>query len=489
MIPLSTLIAIRTDSETPIYRQICQGFIHAITSGFIQRNSKIPGTRILAQQLGIHRNTVVAALEELQAQGWIKIIPSSGAYVSLHLPIVRPDKLQSHLEMRKYPSHTGYSIQENNSIDANVYTRTSLLEINDGLPDERLAPMAALSRAMGNVLLGKRGKLNLSYSPVEGCMELRTALADHLNSSRGFAVTSQDIIITRGTIMALYLSFQVLLKKGDKVIVGELSYRSANMIVNHLGGDLRKVPVDHEGLCIDSIEKICRQTKVRAIYLTPHHHYPTTVTMPPGRRIALLNLAYKYGIAVIEDDYDYDYHYSHRPFLPLASSDPHGMVIYIGSFSKTFSPALRVGYIVAPQNFIAEVAKLRRIIDRQGDNVLEMALAELFKAGEIKNHLRKSLQAYQLRRDLFCKLLQEELSTFIHFDIPEGGMAIWAKFDPLINLPELSIKAKRQGLFLSDGNAFKQSDKTINATRLGFASLDLEEINRAVGLLRKCLLS
>src|SRR5436853_4501774 len=137
------------------------------------------------------------------------------------------------------------------------------------------------------------------------------------------------------------------------------------------------VPVDEEGIDVDAVERVCRRKKIRALYVTSHHHYPTTVTLSASRRMKLLQLAEQYGFIIIEDDYDYEFHYESSPILPLASVDRNGMVVYIGSFSKTLSPGIRVGYIAAPPDLIHELGKVRQIIDAQGDPVLEEVVAEL----------------------------------------------------------------------------------------------------------------
>ena len=148
------------------------------------------------------------------------------------------------------------------------------------------------------------------------------------------------------------------------------------------------------GIDVEAIEKICRKKKIRAVYITSHHHYPTTVTLIASRRIKLLELSEKYGFIIIEDDYDYDFHYLSSPILPLISADQKGMIIYIGTLSKTIAPAIRTGYIVGPPNLLLELARIRQIMDTQGDPIMELALAEMFTNGEIRRHMKKALNEY-----------------------------------------------------------------------------------------------
>jgi GntR family transcriptional regulator/MocR family aminotransferase len=199
--------------------------------------------------------------------------------------------------------------------------------------------------------------------------------------------------------------------------------------------------------------------------------------------VRLLELAQKHGFIIFEDDYDYDFHYQNKPLMPLASADEAGMVLYCGAFSKSISPAIRVGYLVGPENVIEHLAQLRRTIDRQGDSMLENAMAELLQNGVIQRHLRKSLRAYQQRRDFFCGLLNDSLKNYVQFKMPEGGMAVWTYFDSRIDLNRLAQNALKKGLYFQGEN----SPLAPNFTRLGFASSAPAELEQCVAVLAKLL--
>jgi len=206
------------------------------------------------------------------------------------------------------------------------------------------------------------------------------------------------------------------------------------------------------------------------------------------RRLKLLRLAEEYGFIVFEDDYDYDFHYLSKPLLPLASADPAGTVLYCGSFTKAISPAFRVGYLVGPENVISHLAQLRRIIDRQGDLILENSFAELLQNGVIQRHLRKSLREYRERRDVFCELLKTQLGEYLDFQVPDGGMAVWSRFSKEINLELLSEKALKKELVFSNGKHHDSPGNSLNSTRLGFASSTVEELEKCVNILRNIIL-
>ncbi len=165
--------------------------------------------------------------------------------------------------------------------------------------------------------------------------------------------------------MGIFLASSVIISPGDEVIVGVPGYDMANITFQQLGAKLIYVPVDEDGIDVNAIEKLCEKKKIRMMYVIPHHHNPTTVTLSPERRMHLLKLATKHRFAIIEDDYDYDFHYSSKPIMPMASYDNRGNVIYIGTLTKTFAPAVRLGFVVAPKEFIQTVTYFRKNIDTQ----------------------------------------------------------------------------------------------------------------------------
>ena len=169
-----------------------------------------------------------------------------------------------------------------------------------------------------------------------------------------------------------------------------------------------------------------RRRKLRAVYCTPHHQCPTTVSLAPGRRMALLELARRHGFAIVEDDYDHEFHYSGPPVLPLASADTAGVVVYVGTLSKVLAPALRLGFVVAPPDLVSRLVAYRSFVDLQGDPVLECAVAELLVDGLIQRHVRKVRRLYRARRDALAAELGRRLEGFLSFVKPSGGTAIWA---------------------------------------------------------------
>ncbi len=486
MLPYQTLICINKNCSQPIYLQIVSEFIRQIQDGIVKSGTKLPGSRKLAELLGVHRKTVVTAMEELYAQGWVELIPYKGTYIAGCLPKVKAKQWSEQAVNLTMPKEAGFEFTPTKLIQIPTILNQRL-SLNDGYPDVRLAPVEEMATAYARNLRRYAGSNVLSYGNLFGQEYLRSVLSEEFNKTRGLRSTADNFLITRGSQMAIYLTINALIHKGDKVIVGETNYHVANRCLQMVGAKILHIPVDKDGLVVEEMEALCTTHSIKAVYVTSHHHHPTTVTLKPERRIQLLALAEKYRFMIIEDDYDYEFHYGNCPVLPLASADRHGLVVYIGSFSKLTAPAFRLGYVIAPQNVIRELVKLRRVIDLQGDAVLELAFAEMMEAGIIRRYLKKALKQYRIRRNVFCELLQKKLPNVVSFNKPQGGMAIWANFSEKVSLVELAKIAPKYDIFIGDGLIHNPPNQNLNSTRLGFASLNEAEIEEAITLLEKVI--
>lgn len=486
MFPFQTNIRINRLAKTPIYQQIADQLILSIREGKLRIGQKLLSSRELSHVLGVHRKTITQVFEELTLQGWLESKIGSGTFVSKKLPEILPQILHSDIPSEK-PKLAGFQFEKKGFLERIVIKSTDKLHLDDGFPDPRLAPLADLARAYRSSLLIGNSYQKLGYSDTKGTLWLRKELAKYLNETRGLAITENSVLIVRGTIMGLYLTNLAFIQVGDKVVIGESSWQSANVSFQQAGAEVIQIPIDDDGLNVDALEVLCLFHKIRLVYVTSHHNYPTTVILKANRRIKLLQLAQKYKFIVFEDDYDYDFHYQSRPLMPLASADSQGMVLYSGSFTKSISPGFRVGYLVATEDIIDHLSNFRRIIDRQGDQMLENAIAQLLNEGIIQKYLRKSLKEYRIRRDFFCQKLSEVFASEIQFQIPEGGMSVWAKFSEKIDIEKTAEIALKNGLYFSNGIHHNVEGKIKNYTRLGFASSTTDELSQCLAILKKSL--
>lgn len=488
---LKELIKIDRKAVVPIYIQIANAIIINIRNGRLRTGLKLPGSRRAAHLIEVNRMTMVTVYDELHAQGWIEKRSRQGTYISNELPVLHPKPLKAEKE-RIFTMPMKAAYQTDNANNSIFHPPTTLtmpkLIINDGFPDPRMAPMEELTRCMRGLSGINAYKGYWLYGSEQGNHLLRETLTPYLNDTRGLPIDPKHLLITRGATMGIYLAANVLTEVGDDIIVGNPSYIGANELFELLRLKINTVPVDDYGMDIDTIERICKRKKIKFVYSIPHHHHPTTVTLIPERRIRLLDLALKYGFAIIEDDYDYDFHYTSKPLMPMASLDQHGSVIYIGTLTKTLAPAIRIGFMVASEEFIRHAYYIRKHIDFQGDTLLEMAIAELYREGFITRHIKKSVKLYKERRDHFCELLKSQLGDKVTFKIPDGGMSVWTQFNG-VDLKKLSEKAGKKGLGISDGTKYNSPDKSQNhnAIRMGFAGLNKAEQEEAMAILKSCI--
>ena len=200
----------------------------------------------------------------------------------------------------------------------------------------------------------------------------------------------------------------------------------------------------------------------------------------------LLELAQRYRMAVLEDDYDFEYQYDGRALLPLASGDPTGQVIYMGSLSKLIAPGVRLGFLVAPKSLVDRLTRVRLRMDWQGDRVLEWAVADLFRDGDMARHVRKVHKLYEERRDHLVGCLRSELGSALDFDVPTGGLALWVRAMPGFDLEAWALRCKAQGLVIRPGSYFSYDQKSIGCTRLGFSQFEPRQLEDAVRRMRAC---
>lgn len=485
-VPYTSFIKIERKSETAIYMQVTHQLINAIQRGYLPFGTKLPGTRALSQILDVHRNTIIAVYDELFAQGWVDSQPNKGTFV-LGKNEEKPTKIRDFQQynLKSYPKSAGFSFNTSTILDNPFEYSTCEYIFNDGVPDIRLTQIDQHSRIYSSILKRKAHHKMLGHYNHDGSEFFKKNLSNYLNLSRGLAISNDNLLITRSTEMSIYIVSEILLSKGDTVLVGTLSYFSVNMIFQKAGVNIVSIPIDDEGINADAVREICQRQKIRMLYLTPHHHYPTTVTLSAQRRMELLHLASEYGFIILEDDYDYDFHYDKSPILPLASADTNGMVIYIGSFGKSLAPGFRTGFIVAPENLMTEMRKYLGIIDRQGDILMEHVLGEMIAEGEIHRYLKKSLKVYQERRDQFALLLEENLGDLIRFQKPSGGLAIWIEWKVPLNLMQLSRDCSKKNLFIPKTLLYQ--NKHLTAMRLGYGSLDLKEMKNSIEILSESI--
>lgn len=467
--PWDLQISIDVNCERAVYIQIADAIIAAIKTGKLHGGDALPGSRQLALKLKVNRNTIIEALDVLTAEGWLVSKERRGTFIADSLPAFRTSK------------------RENEKPSEKIVNKSPEILFDDGLPDTRIAPITELAGAYRQIFNRKGRWQMMGYSQETGDLDFRNAIVQMLNYKRGMRLTAEEIVITRGSQMAMYLSSHCLLQQGDYVVVENPGYKPAWLTFENAGAKLLPISVDMDGLVIDELKAHLISNKpIKAIYITPHHQFPTTVTLSLQRRLELIALSNEYGFTIIEDDYDNEFHFGQRPVLPVCSFENIENYIYIGTMSKIVAPALRIGYLASSKDFITKVRQLRSIIDVQGDTIMTQAILQLINDGQIKRHLRRATLIYKNKRDFFDRLITKHLAGKVIFHKPEGGLAFWIVPKEDVNLQELTAKLLEKGVQIISPESF--SFKTpVRGLRLGYASLTEKQLEDGIKILATLL--
>jgi GntR family transcriptional regulator/MocR family aminotransferase len=479
MRPWTFPVALRPGSaREPVFQQIAQAIRADIRRGRLRPGDPLPGSRSLAETLSVHRNTVLAAYRELEAEGWTTAEQRT-TRVALDLPQA-PATRKPLLDGAE--GRPGYDLST--PAPRRSLREPGLLSFGGGVPDLRLVPTDLLARAYRRALASRE---LLGYGDARGEARLRGALARLLSETRGLAVSEDHLMIAGGSQGALDLVARTLIRPGDRVAVEDPGYPAAWATLRGAGAELVPVPVDEAGLQVESLAARLAEGPLRAVYLTPHHQFPTTVTMSAPRRLRLLDLARRHRLAVLEDDYDAEFHFECRPVLPLAGDDPGAVVIYLGTLSKILAPGLRLGFVAGPRALVEALATRRGTADGQGDQVVQRAAAELLEDGLLQRHARKMRRIYGARREVLAGALGQHLAGAVAFDLPAGGMSLWLRVDPAIDTEAWAAQARKAGVGVTTGRAFDFRDRPTPHLRLGYSALDEGELVEAVRRLARAL--
>lgn len=420
---IATVFGPNSGSTGPLYRQLYDSVRQQVLLGHFSPGQKMPSTRILAADLGVSRNTVLNAFEQLKAEGYLQGTSGSGTYVAPALP----DEM-THAPRSKAPngparinhlrlSNFGARIVKMDVTPAR--TSFSVRPFQPGIPAVDEFPFDVWTRISNRHWKSRPSRL-LTYDEAAGYMPLRKAVADYLRVARAVRCDPEQVIIVSGAQQAIDLTARLLLDPGDPVWVEDPAYASARGALRAASARLIPVPVDANGLVV--ADGIASGSQARLVYTTPCHHFPLGTAMDAARRLELLDWAARSSARILEDDYDSEFRYSTRPLPALQSLDQTGSVIYLGTFSKVLFPALRLGYLVAPPDLVDPYLIAKGLTDRHGPTIEQAIVAEFISEGHFSRHIRRMRALYQERLETFLESAQAELPEGVVIPEPEAGM-------------------------------------------------------------------
>ena len=419
-------LAGRGDLAARIYRQLRD----AILDGRLRAGEKLPPTRELARQLAVSRNTVATAYERLTGEGFLVGRVGAGTFVDTG-PVNR-------LRSRSAPA--GRGVQPRPSWQATelvMPTRQAdpVYDFRVGMPDPALFPLETWRRLVVRELKPSALR-SAAYADPAGRSDLRAAIARYVGVSRSVRTGPDDIVVTNGAQQALDLIGRVLLEPGAVVAVEEPGYPPARAVFESLGASVVGVPLDAEGIDVAALPDAAA-----LVYVTPSHQFPLGVAMSLDRRTALLEWANAAGAVIVEDDYDSEYRFSDRPLEPLQSLDTGGRVIYVGSFSKTLLPGLRLGFLVAPASLHPALRAAKQLTDWHAEQTNQAALARLMDEGLLARHIRKAGREYAVRHEQIVTRLTTDFADWLGLVPSAAGLHVAARALPGVDIDAVLARA------------------------------------------------
>jgi GntR family transcriptional regulator/MocR family aminotransferase len=466
----------RSDLSGEIYRQLRA----AVREGRLRPGDRVPPSRELASSLDVARMTVTVAYERLAGEGYLTARVGAGTFVSAKFPpfTVRAGRRATTPGLRH--RRIWDEVNAAPALSQPTFARTARFDFRSGAVDASLFPSETWRRLLRGELRGETIGAG-TYGAPAGHPSLRAAIGRQLALSRGIQGSAENVTITNGTQQALDLTARVLLEPGDRVAVESPGYAPARLLFASLGFHVEGVPVDAEGLVVGAIPK-----DTRLVYVTPSHQYPLGVAMSLQRRIALSDWADRHKAAIVEDDYDSEFRFRDRPIEPLWTLNA-AQVVYVGSFSKTTLPTLRLGFVLTPSSLTAAVRAAKFVADWHAPLPLQGAMARFLDDGHFARHVRRMRAVYQARHELLTNVLARDFPEFRV--IPTvAGLHVSAVTDVSERrLEETVARASEVGVAVQPLSRFRVSrEPTPKGMTFGYGAIALERIEEGLRILRRC---
>ncbi len=472
-------------SRQSLQGQIFEQLRHLILGGRLKPGTLVPASRVLAEQLGISRNTVLLVYDRLIAEGYLQARKAIGTYVNLELPETclaatrrTATSASTHGDAAKRPLIPFVPFAGPTSSKKN----TQHLDF-DFYPDRidlDLFPLKIWRRFINRTFTSTITHFTECADP-GGLPQLREVIADHLGIARGISVSADQIIITAGSQEGLNLACRLLVKEGTLVATEDPCYQGAASLFESYYAKLLPIPVDENGLDVEQLPK----DGVTLIYVTPSHQYPLGFTLPIERRLKLLDWARRCGAYIIEDDYDSDFRYRGSPLTALMGLDDHGCVMYLGTFSKSMGAGLRLGYLVVPKALIPAARSAKALLNNGHAWLDQATMAEFIRSGAYGNHLRRMRNIYSKRHDCLIDALREHFGQVQLSGLESGLHLAWHLPASYPDVSELQGLALRQGVGIySIGSGttydFGKGGYSARTVVLGFSSLNEYQIRAGI---------
>ena len=497
---LSPILAIDRKEAKPLHKQIYDGYRAAIAVRSLRAGQQIPSTRDLSRELKISRIPVLTAYAQLLAEGYFETRVGAGTFVCSSLPDQTPPRGDGNGHGRGTAARAK-SGAEVGAGARRISKRSQLMPKHEIEPWLRGVGAFGLSQPAYDhfptqiwsslVTRHSRGKgaHSLHYGGPMGYEPLREAICVYLRTARAVKCDPSQVMIVSGSQQALEISSRVVLDPGDAAWIEEPGYWLTRSVLKGAGAKMVPVPVDKEGLNVAAGVRMKR--KARAAFVTPSHQYPLGVTMSASRRMHLLDWAQRAGSWVIEDDYDSEYRFENMPIASLQGLDSHSRVIYIGTFSKTLFPSLRLGYLVVPADLVERFVAVRHALDLTPPYLQQAVLNDFMREGHYARHIRKMRALYHERRTALVESLEKEFGGEMEIWGAQAGMHLVAELPEKREWDDAEIarEAAKRKLWLWPLSPAYIGEKKRQGFILGFGNVGASEIPAAVKVMKSVVRS
>lgn len=435
--------------RTPKGRQIVTQIQQLIVQGSLSRGERLPSTRHLAEQLGVHRSTVAAAYQELWALGWVELRPGAHPRVRHRAALAAKEPLPQ----ADFP--WGERLRARGTIPAPALPAPPEggISFTDFGMDPRLMPLEGFERSL-KAVWRRRGAQVMHYGDPQGQPGLRALLAERLGQ-HGIRATAEELLITLGAQQALDLVLRGLARPGDAVLVESPTYNQMLRLLELHGLRALPIPEGEGGPDFRALEDLIQAECPVLLYLMPSFQNPTGRCLDQGQREQLLAICEKWQLPILEDGFTEEMKYFGRPMLPLKSMDRNGVVIYAGTFSKVLFPGMRLGWLAAPRTCVGALTEIRRVGELCPPPLLQEALEDFIRKGHFNAHLARLHRCFRRRMGAAHTALRRELDPeTVQWEAPSGGYLIWLK---LLGFPadlDLENGLRQFGVAVRDGQSF-----------------------------------
>lgn len=461
----------------PLHARIQRAIRQLILDGALGPGKALPASRTLATSLTVSRDTVEAAYAQLHAEGFIKRRVGSGSFVA------EMDEFTPRLRRSRHDTTLRQQPPNLSQRGARMFTGGGLRSamtpqpFKHGMPETRSFPIQLWER-LERQILKEAGTDALQHGDPQGAEPLRRAIADYVNLERGARATADRVLVLTSSQQAMMLCATVLLDPGERIFIEDPAYHGARKAFDAAGLHCVPIPVDQQGIVIDRI--IDDPQGAKAVSLTPSHQFPTGAKLSLDRRLALIEWAARHQAWLLEDDYDSEFHYSGKPTACVQGLDPHDRTIYIGTFTKSMYPSLRIGYLVLPSQLVKPMTVARSLFDGHAAVIPQLTLARFIEGGHFAAHIRAMRGIYAQRLEALARLVTQHLSEFVTAQVPIGGLQMPCLLTG--DLPERAVvdAARRVGVELFGLSALHAAGNARPGFLMGFAAYTPQEIEVAV---------